>query len=129
MQGGNNRNVKPRRLFKERLNLRAVFAYYTYIIAARLVRPRLGYIIRAELAEAVRREKQLVRAVVGNDNLWPMHHRRGDKGKVVLSEREGVSLADNDSVIRKIGAEELPHHSKRLSGRNHRCIGVQLHKV
>ena len=58
-----------------------------------------------------------------------MHHRRGNKGKGVLSETEGVTLPRHYAVVREIGAEKLLHHRKRLGCRDNGCFGVQLHKI
>ena len=47
----------------------------------------------------------------------------------MLTQREGIALADDDAVVLKGGAEETDHHIKGLGGGNHGGIGIGLHKV
>ena len=114
VQRADGRDVECCRLFQHALHLRAVFADDTDVVASRLVRPGLVHVKRAEFAEAVGREKHLVGGVIGHDDLGPVHHGRGDKGKCVLAERECVALADHNAAVGIVGAEELLHHGKRL---------------
>ena len=129
VQRADDGDIQSCGLLEQCLHLCAVLADNADIVAASLVRPRLLDIQRTEFAEAVGREKHLIGAVIGHDDLRPMHHGSGHKGQRVLAEREGVALADNDAVVREIGTEEVLHHGKRL-GRGHQLrVGVSLDEV
>ena len=92
-------NFKTRGLFKQRLHLNAVFSYNSYIITAGFACPVLICIKRAKFAEAVCRKKNFIMAVISHNNLRPMHHRRGNKGKSMGAERKRISLSHNDSSV------------------------------
>ena len=107
-------NVELRGLPEQVLNLSAVLADDADVIASCLASPVLINVERAELAEAVCREENLVLAVVGHDDLGPVNHGSSDEGQGMFAELEGIALADDDSSVLKLGAEEVLHHVERL---------------
>ena len=92
MERADNPNIKPCRLFQQRLHLRAVFANYAKIVSSCLARPVLVGVKSAEFAETVGGEKHLVTGIVADDNLWPMHHRRGQEGQLVGAKGKPVTI-------------------------------------
>ena len=86
MKRADHIDIKSGCLLEQSLYLRAVFSDDAYIVASCLIYPRLVYVKRAEFTESVCGEEHLVCAVVGNDDLGPMHHRRGHEVECVTSE-------------------------------------------
>ena len=86
MQRADRRDVERRGFFQHTLHLRTVFADDTDIVTSGLVCPGLVRAGRAEFAEAVGGEEYLVGGVIGHNDLGPVHHGGGDKGKRVLAE-------------------------------------------
>ena len=110
--------------FQNVLNLCAVFSDNAEIVSACLTRPILISVKRAEFSESVSREQNLVAAVIGHNYLGPVNHRSGYKRQSMFAEFKSVTLFYNDSSVRKIRAEKVFHHIKRLCRRNDLRIGV-----
>ena len=85
VQGTDNLNIQPRRLFQQILNLYAVLAHNPNVIAASLARPILFYIQSAEFSKAIGRKQHLISTVIGNHDLRPVDHRSQHKGQIVLT--------------------------------------------
>ena len=54
--------------------------------------------------------------VVGEEDLRPMHHRRGDEAQHMAAQGEGIALLDDAAAALKALAEERLHHGKGLGG-------------
>ena len=129
VEGADDLNIQSRRLLEQSLHLRAVLAHDADIVPPGLVVPGLVRVQRAELAEAVGGEQHLVRAVIGHNDLRPMHHGCGNKGQGVLSKGQGASLSHHDPPVGIVRAEEVLHHGKGLGGGNHGSLRVDLHEI
>ena len=129
VQRADRLNVQLRRLFQHGLHLRAVFAHDAEIIASGFARPVLLHVQRPELAEAVRREQDLVGLVIGHQDLRPVNHRRPDEVQGVRAEGERIALLDHDPLVRKVGAEKVAHHGERLRAGHHGRFGIGLQEV
>ena len=110
-------------LFQRRLDLRAVLADDVGIIAARLVQvlgEEIGLIgeeaavERAEGAEGVGREEDLVGAVIAHHDLGPVDHRRHDEAELVAAGLQAVPFLDQNDALRQIEGEKLRQHSLDL---------------
>ena len=73
--------------FEHALHLSAVFAHDAEIVAAGFAIPLLVDVEGAEFAEAVGGEEHLIRLIIGEHDLGPMHHRGENKGQFVPAER------------------------------------------
>ena len=122
-------NIESCRFLKKRLNLSAVLSNYTYIITSCLASPVFLNIKRAELSESVGGEKNLVLAVIGNDNLGPVNHRSRYEIQNMLAEFKCISFFYNNSSVLKLSAEEVLHHIKSLLARNNYRVGIIVHKI
>ena len=120
-------DLEPGRLLEQRLRLGAVLADDADVVAASLAVPALRVldVVRAELAEAVRREEHLVRRVIGDDHLWPMHHRGRDEGEDVPPGRQRVALLHDQPAVREIVAEIALHHREGLCARDDRRLRIR----
>ena len=49
--------------------------------------------------------------------------------KNVFSEGKSIAFVRNDSVFGVIRTEEVLHHNESLGRRNHRSLGIDLHKT
>ena len=129
VQGADDFNIKACRFFEERLHLRSVFANNTNVVATRFARPFFFDVESTEFSKAVGREKNLVGAIVGNDNLRPVYHRSGDKGQFVFSQIENVTLAHHNAAVGIVGTKEVLHHIERLCRGYYDCVGIRLEEV
>ena len=57
-----------------------------------------------------------------------MDHGGGDEGQGVLTQGQGVALADYDAATGIIGAEELVHHAEGLGRGHDGGLGVGVHE-
>ena len=121
-------DIQRRRLFEQRLHLRAVFAHDADIVAPGLIIPGLIHIQRAKLAEGVGGVENLIYRIIGNNYLGPVHHGRSDKGQRMLAQGQDIALAYDDAALGVILAVELAHHSKRLGAGYHARGGIARHK-
>ena len=129
VQGADGGDVQGSGLLQQRLYLRAVLAHDADVVAPCLASPVFLCVQCAELAEAVGGEQHLILHIVSHNDLRPVDHRRGDKGQGVFTQRKGIPLTHHNAAVCVVGAEELTHHGKGLGGRNHRCVGIGLHKL
>ena len=130
MQRADNRNIERGSLLEKRLHLSTVFSDDSDEIAACLIVPGLGNIERAEFTEAVRGEQHLIPAVIGHHDLGPMHHRRKDKGQVMLPEVKHFPVIDNNLSVGNIHIGEIIRdHDKGLVIGNDLGIGIDPHKI
>ena len=86
MEGADSLNVKSGSLLENSLNLSAILAYDTEVIASCLASPVLISVESAELSESVSGEEHLVLAVVGEHDLGPVYHRSGNESELVAAE-------------------------------------------
>ena len=125
--------LEPGELFEQGLDLRAVLADYTYIIAPRLVVPRLVAVERAELAEPVRRVQRAVGCVELDHDFGPVHHGREDEFKLAVAEVERVAVLDRDKPFgRFLGielGEILREHDERLAVADNLDVGEYAHEL
>ena len=137
MQGAYHLDVKSRGLLQHILHLNSVLADDVDVIATGIVEPvtvevhLVGKNIAvqgAEGAESVGGEEYLVCQVVGHHHLGPMHHRSHDKGEVVATRGELVSLLDNHQ-FRGLATEELLHHLGGLGGGHHGGLRITQQQV
>ena len=123
-------NIHRSGLFQQGLHLCAKLAHDAEVVAPRLTGPALGilHIQCAELAQSVGVEQHLVRAVIGDDDLRPVHHGGGQEGQGVAAQRQRITLAHHQTVVGVVAAVELLHHAEsRLRG--HHCDGgIGVHK-
>ena len=138
VQRSNDLNLDAGGLLQQRLHLRAVLADDVGVVAAGIVQPFALKIIfigkqtaaqRAESAEGICGEEDLVRCIVGHHGLGPVHHGRHDKGKGVSAGAERVAFADN--LHADIGREikELTDHGLRLLVADDGHIGIAQHQL
>ena len=128
VQRADGLHVERGELFKQRLHLRAVFAHDADVVPACLVRPVRLNVQRAELAERIRREERFLAGVVGDEDLRPVYHRRGEEAQFMPAQRERVALLDGEPAVRIILAEERLHHRKRLGGGDDCCLRISVHE-
>ena len=124
---------------EEGLHLHTVFADDVDEVASGVVEPFAGEVEligievaaeRAEGAEGVGGEEDVVGGVVGDHHLGPVDHGGHGEGEGVATQREGVALFDDDMLIcRHVGTEELLHHLRGLGGAHHRGFGVAQQQV
>ena len=86
VQAADGLDVQRGGLFQHGLHLHAVFADDADEVSSGLIVPGLIHVQSAEFAEAVGGEEYLVGGVIGHNDLGPVHHGGGDKGKRVLAE-------------------------------------------
>ena len=131
-------DLQPRRLLQHRLHLGTVFAHDVGVVPAALVQiiPVKIHLVgkepavqRAEAAEGIRRQQQLVGPVVGHHHLGPVDHGGHDKLQGVPSGAEGIPLlAHMDAVV--IGmAEELTDHGLGHGGTQDLHLREPQHQV
>ena len=129
-------DLQRRGLLQHRLHLHAVLADDVGVIAPRFIK-ELGHEVafvrkelaveRTEGAERVRREKYLIRQVVGHHYLRPVHHRRHDEGQLVAACLKGVALLDDVHPRAEIvAAEKLRYHRPYLVVAYHARLRVAL---
>ena len=122
-------DVERCRFFQESLHLCAVFADDTDVVTSRFVSPRLVSVERAKLAESVGGKEHLILAVVGHDDLGPVNHGSRYKVQCMRAEGKRVTFADDHALIRKVSAEEIFHHCKRLRGSDHGDARICLDEI
>ena len=130
MQRADHLNIQRRRLLQQRLHLYAILSDDICIVPSRLIEIVAREIDlvcekctvqRTKCAERIRREQDLIRRVIRNHDLRPVHHRRRYKDKIVLSGAEIVPfLYEHDSGVH-VKREELLHHLRDL------CVADDLH--
>ena len=129
VEGADDGNIQPRRLFQQRLHLRAVLAHDADVVPAGFVCPVFFHVQSTELAEAVSGEENLVIGIIGHDDLRPVNHGRTHKGQGVLAQAQSIALAHHHAPIGVVVAEEVLHHHERLGGGNHGRLGVDLQEI
>ena len=85
MEGTDDLNVKGGSLFQKGGYGNAVFSYYIKIVSSGFTGPVLLNIQGAEFSKTIRRKKNLIAAVIGDHDLWPVNHGRHDEMKLMLS--------------------------------------------
>ena len=125
--------LKPRRLFKNGLHLRTVFADDVGVIApcfVDVVCEEIDLVIeqmaveRAEGAEGIGREEHFIGQVIGHHDLGPVYHRSHDEGKFVSAGTELIALGD-DVVFKAVRQrEKLTEHGLYLSVADDGDLGV-----
>ena len=143
MQRADRLYVEAGRLLEKGLSLRAILPNDADVVATRLAIPAFGIdvVVRAELAEPVSGEENLVRRVVRDHHLRPMHHRRGYERKPVPPELQRIPFLHDKALRGYRFAKELLHEPERLRGGHNRraapllqshgyaCGMVRLHVV
>ena len=123
VQRADHGELQPRGLLEQRLHLRAVLADDVGVIAARIVHPvavkvdlvRIQVAVhRAKGTERIGRVEDLLRGVIGDHDLRPVHHRCHDKGECVPAGGEYVALLDRDGVGVERKVIKLPDHGHGL---------------
>ena len=79
---------------------------------------------RAEGAEGVGGEEDLVRRVVGHHDLGPVDHRGHDEGEVVPAGAEGVALGDDVEPCVEAGVEVVLEHRLYLGVADDGSLGI-----
>ena len=129
MEGTDDLDIQPGCLLEQRLHLGTVLAHDTNEIPAGFVRPGLIRIGGTELAESVGGEQNLIRRIVGNDDLRPMDHRRRYERQGMLAQIQRIPFSHHDAAIRKVGGEKVLHHSKGFGGGHDLRLRISLGKV
>ena len=92
VEGADGGNVQPGGLLENGLDLGAVLAHDVEVVAPGLAVPVLLRVQGAELAEGVRAEEDLLRALIAHHDLRPVDHGGGDEVEHVAAQGELVPL-------------------------------------
>ena len=95
-------DVESGGLLEERLRLRTILADDADVVTTGFAVPafRVFDVVRAELAETVGGEKNLIRGIIGYHHFRPMHHRSGNERELVLAEVENIALLHDQPLGR-----------------------------
>ena len=116
--------VQRRRLFKQGLYRRSVFAHNIHIIAARLTVPVLLSVQRPELAETVCRKQNLLRLLVRYHDLRPMYHGSHIKVQGMTAQTQTVPFLYLHFSAAEIHGKKLRQHGKGLGTSHHRQFRI-----
>ena len=128
MERAYDRDVEPGGFLEQRLHGSAVFSDDAEIVSSRFARPVLVRVERAELAERIRREEDLVFCVVSHHDLRPVNHRRKDEIQLMLAERESVAVFDGKRIFDEIPAVEVLYHRESLVVADYHGVGISCGK-
>ena len=129
VEGADGFDVKSRGLFQKRLHLSAVFSNDADVVASCLASPLFLHVKGAKLAEGVGGEEHLVGAVVGHNDLGPMHHGSGVEGEAVTTEGQRVAVGYHKAAVFVLVAEKVLHHDEGLGGCHNGGVRVVLEEV
>ena len=129
VEGADDGDIQRGGLFQQSLDLGTVLAHDTDVIPPRLIGPVLFHIQRAELAKTVGGEQDFVIGIIGNDNLRPVDHGGGNKRQGVLTQAQGIALADDNAAVGIVISKELLHHGESLGGGYHSGLGIDLQEI
>ena len=112
------------------LNLCSVFSNNSDIVTACFAIPVFLYIKRSELTESIRREKNLILAIVCYHYLRPMYHRCKYKCKLMFSKCQCIFILHFQLVLvcKFQVTEKVSDHCKCLCISNHLCIRIYFQK-
>ena len=122
-------DIESGSLLEQRLHGSAVFSDDAEIVSSCFARPVLVRVERAELAERIRREEDLVLCVVSHHDLRPVNHRRKDKIQLMLAERERVAVFDGKRIFDEIPAVEVLYHRESLIVADYHGVGISCGKL
>ena len=125
----NDLNVKLGSHLQQILYLRSVFSNDSDKISASFVIPIFFYIKSTEFSKSVCREKNLVCAVIGYHNFWPVHHWGKNKGQVVLSKAESTAIFYFKLLTLQVEVKEVADHIEGFCIGNNSCVWVNLKKI
>ena len=129
MKRADGLNIQRRGLFQQRLHRHAEFAYDADVIPPGFVRPGFIHIQRAEFAKPIRGKEHLVRRIIGDHHLGPMHHGRHHKLQRMRAQAQRGIFGGHHAPRRFIPAIKLAHHRKRLSRCHHLRGGICVQKT
>mgnify|MGYP006922389664 CR=1 FL=1 len=112
MEGADGGDIQAGGLLQQGLDLGAVLAHNIEIVAGGLLLPTLAGGERAEGAEAVGGEEDLLHALIAHHHLRPVDHGGHDKGEGVTAQGEGVPLLHREGGGGEQGGEELGQHGE-----------------
>ena len=121
-------DLQGRGLLQNRLHLCAVFADDAEVISSRLAGPVFVHVQRAELAESVRGEQDLLRGLVGHHDLRPVNHGREHKVQLMLAQIQHVAVSHFDGLADLDVREVLSDHLESLAVADHGGLGIFLHE-
>ena len=133
VQRADHGDVQLGGLLQHGLDLRAVLADDVGVVAPGLVQildEEIGLVVeeaavqRAEGAEGVGGEEDLVGEVIGHHDLGPVDHGGHDEGEIVLAGGEGVALLHQDGALGEIAAQKLLHHGLDLGVADDLGLGI-----
>ena len=133
VQGADGLNVQPRELFQGRLDLGAVFAHNVGVVAAGVLQPILvevhlvveqGAVHRAEGAEGVGGEQDLLALLIADHHLGPVDHGGGVEAQGVLAQLQGVALLDHQGVAVHVEVVELANHLEGFGVAHNLQVGI-----
>ena len=120
-------------LLEHGLDRSAVFAHYVKVVSSRLASPILVFAYgksarrqSSELAECVCAVQSGVGAVVGHNNLRPVHHRSSDECQGVAAQLELVPVFHCQCILYFEPFEELREHGKGPRARYYHDLWVFL---
>ena len=136
MKRRNDRRCKRNDLLKERLHGLAVLAANIEIVTARLAGPVAVFFAepaalgqRAELAERVGGEKDLLPFLESDHDLRPVHHRRHQEPQGMRPEREGFPFLDGQGPAGIILSGERGEHLEGFRRGDKGQAGIPGHRL
>ena len=120
-------DVQPGGLLQKGLDGRAVLAHDVEVIPGRPLDPGPVGGQRAEGAEAVGGEEDLLAGLIAHHNLRPVDHGGHDEGQDVPAQGEGIPLLDGDGAGAVVGVV-FGQHGEGFGVAHHRHIRVFLQK-
>ena len=123
-------DIQGSRFFQDRLHLYAVLADDAEVIPAGFAGPAflILRVQRAELAESVRAEEDLVGTVVGHHHLGPVDHGGGDECQNMGAKIQRVVFFHGDRAVGIVNTGEILHHGKGFGRRHDLCFRICLCK-
>ena len=131
VQRADDLNVEALRRLEDLLCLKAVFSYDAKIVSARFAGPSFGifHVVGTELAEAVRGEEDLVRAVICEHDLRPVDHGSKHKFQDMLAKAQLLAVPHDLLLHGVILSVELLHEGKSLGVSDHGRVGIDLEEA
>ena len=127
VEGADGGNVQPRRLLEDGLDLGAVLAHDVEVVAPGLAVPVLLRVQGAELAEGVRAEEDLLRALIAHHDLRPVDHGGGDEVQHVAAQGELVPLLHREGGGEVQPRKVLPKEREGLGSAHEFYFRPALH--
>ena len=126
VEGADNGDVQGRGSLQQLLYLHPVLAHNANVVAPGLVVPVLGHIQRTELAEAVGGEQHLVRLLIADHHLRPVHHGSKEEVQDVAPQGQHIPILHHQPLCLRQMGEKLIQHPKGLGVAHQRGPGMAL---